>query len=52
LYGEPSKIVNIGSYFNNVPFVVIDTAFSAVSDTIALPYTIVMQADKGPIKVN
>ncbi|MFT7007209.1 MAG: hypothetical protein ACJAXJ_001723 [Colwellia sp.] len=52
LYGEPSKSVNIGSSFNNVPFVVIDTAFSAVSDTIALPYTIVMQADKGPIKVN
>lgn len=52
LYGEPSKKVNIGSSLNNIPFVVIDTAFSAVSDTVVLPYTIVMQADKGSIKVN
>lgn len=52
LYGEPSKKVNIGSSFNRIPFVVIDSAFSAVSDTIVLPYTLVMQANKGSIKVN
>ena len=52
LYGEPSKRVNIGSSLNNVPFVAIDTIFSAVSDTVVLPYTIVMQAEKGSIKVN
>lgn len=52
LYGEPSKRVNMGSSLNDVPFFIIDTAFSVVSDTVVLPYTIVMQADKGPIKVN
>lgn len=52
LYGEPSKSVNIGSSFNNIPFVVIDTAFSAITDTVVLPYTIVMQVDKGSLKVN
>ena len=52
LYGEPSKRVNIGSSFNDVPFVVIDTLASAISDTVVLPYTIVMQANKGAIKVN
>ena len=51
LYGEPSKRVNVGSSFNNIPFVFIDTVFSVVSDTVVLPYTIVMQAEKGSIKV-
>mgnify|MGYP001585806861 CR=1 FL=1 len=52
LYGEPSKRTNVGSSLNNIPFVVIDSAFSAVTDTVILPYTIVMQANKGYIKVN
>jgi uncharacterized protein YceK len=52
LYGEPSKRVNIGSSFNGIPFVFIDSAFSVVADTVVLPYTIAMQADKGSIKVN
>lgn len=52
LYGEPSKRVNVGSSLNGIPFVFIDSAFSVVSDTIVLPYTIVMQANKGAIKVN
>lgn len=52
LYGEPSERVNVGSSFNDVPFVVIDTTFSAITDTIFLPYTIVMQAEKGSINVN
>jgi len=52
LYGQPSKSINIGSSFNNVPFFVIDTVFSMVSDTVVLPYTIVMQSKKGSIKVN
>jgi uncharacterized protein YceK len=52
LYGEPSKRINVGSSLNNIPFVFIDTVFSAVSDTVILPYTIVMQTEKGSIKVN
>ena len=52
LYGEPSKQVNIGSSFNGLPFVFIDSAFSLVADTVVLPYTISMQAGKGSIKVN
>jgi hypothetical protein len=52
LYGEPSKVVNVGSSVNNIPFVLIDSAFSVVTDTIVLPYTIVIQADKGSILVN
>ena len=52
LYGEPSKRVNIGSSLNSIPFVVIDSAFSLVADTVVLPYSIAMQADKGSIKVN
>jgi hypothetical protein len=52
MYGEPSNKTNIGSSVNNVPLVFIDTVLSAVSDTVVLPYTIVMQAEKGDIKVN
>jgi len=52
LYGEPSKEVNIGSSLNGFPFVFIDSAFSVVADTVVLPYTITMQANKGSIKVN
>ena len=52
LYGEPSKKVNIGSSLNGFPFVFIDSAFSVVADTVVLPYTITMQANKGSIKVN
>jgi len=52
LNGEPSKKVNIGSSFNGIPFVFIDSAFSFVADTVVLPYTIAMQAGKGSIKVN
>ncbi|GAA6173322.1 YceK/YidQ family lipoprotein [Colwellia sp. KU-HH00111] len=51
-YGEPSKTENVGSTLNNIPFVVIDSAFSVVSDTLVLPYTLVMQAEEGPINVN
>lgn len=52
LYGEPSKRVNVGSSINSIPFFVVDTVFSTVSDTVVLPYTIVMQANKGSLKVN
>ncbi|WP_448569248.1 YceK/YidQ family lipoprotein [Thalassotalea ganghwensis] len=51
-YGEPSKDVNLGSALNGFPLVFIDSVFSVVADTVVLPYTIVMQADKGSIKVN
>lgn len=52
LYGEPSKYEHIGNSFNHVPFFVIDTSFSVIADTILLPHTIVMQLEKGDIKVN
>ena len=52
LYGEPSRVENVGSRFGNVPFFVIDTAFSVAADTIVIPYTAVQQASKGNIKVN
>ncbi|MFT6895706.1 MAG: hypothetical protein ACJA13_000103 [Paraglaciecola sp.] len=52
MYGEPSRTVNIGDSFNGVPFVLLDTVFSAATDTLVLPYTIVTQSQKGSIKVN
>lgn len=52
LNGEPSRVENIGSTFSNVPFFVIDTAFSVAADTIVIPYTAVQQIDKGNIDVN
>lgn len=51
LYGEPSNVTNIDS-FNGVPFIFIDSAFSVITDTIVLPYTITTQVNKGDIKVN
>lgn len=52
LHGEPSTKVNVGSSLNGLPFVFIDSAFSVVADTVVLPYTIAVQANKGSIKVN
>ena len=52
MYGEPSKTVNLGNSVNGVPLVFIDSVFSLVTDTVVLPYTIVSQVNKGPIKVN
>jgi uncharacterized protein YceK len=52
MYGEPSRTVNIGDSLNGVPFVLLDTVFSAATDTLVLPYTIVTQSQKGSIKVN
>ena len=52
MYGEPSKRPNVGDSINGVPFVFVDNVFSLVSDTIVLPYTVVSQIKKGPIKVN
>lgn len=52
LNGEPSYSANTGPKLDGVPFFVFDTAFSALADTLFLPYTITMQAQKGPIEVN
>ncbi len=52
LNGEPSYSENTGPKLDGVPFFVFDTAFSALADTLFLPYTITMQAQKGPIEVN
>ncbi|WP_407832118.1 YceK/YidQ family lipoprotein [Vibrio rotiferianus] len=35
-----------------MPFFVFDSVFSAIADTLVLPYTITMQAEKGSIDVN
>ena len=52
LYGEPNQQGNWGSSLGHVPFVVIDTVCSAAADTLALPYTLVRQANDGTIQVN
>ncbi|GAC04613.1 hypothetical protein GMES_1565 [Paraglaciecola mesophila KMM 241] len=52
MYGEPSQTLNMGDSFNGVPYLLIDSAFSAATDTLLLPYTIYSQATKGSIKVN
>ena len=51
LYGEPSTTSNFNS-FNGVPFIVIDSAFSVIADTVVLPYTIATQMNEGNIRVN
>lgn len=52
LNGEPSLQENLGSSFNNVPFFIIDGAFSVVADTVVLPYTLYTQSQLGSIVVN
>lgn len=52
MYGEPSQTLNMGDSFNGVPYLLIDSALSAATDTLLLPYTIYSQATKGSIKVN
>ncbi|MFN1651212.1 YceK/YidQ family lipoprotein [Vibrio rotiferianus] len=52
LNGEPSYSENTGPKIDGVPFFVFDTVFSAIADTLVLPYTITMQAEKGSIDVN
>ena len=52
MYGEPSRRPNVGDSINGIPFVLVDTVFSLVSDTLVLPYTVLTQVQKGPIKVN
>lgn len=52
LNGEPSQHENLGSSFNNVPFFIIDGAFSVVADTVVLPYTLYTQSQHGSIVVN
>ncbi|MDP5142393.1 YceK/YidQ family lipoprotein [Rheinheimera baltica] len=52
LHGEPSRQVNLGDSFNNVPFFIIDGTFSLVADTVILPYTLYTQNKHGSIDVN
>ncbi len=52
MYGEPSTRIYLGNSTNKIPWFVIDTVFSAISDTVVLPYTIIKQAEKGSLKVN
>lgn len=52
MYGEPSRTSNFGDSVNGVPLIFLDTVFSAATDTLALPYTLVTHSKKGSIKVN
>ncbi|HCA75688.1 MAG TPA: YceK/YidQ family lipoprotein [Alteromonas sp.] len=52
LNGEPSRTPNWGNSLSGVPFFFFDTVFSAVADTVVIPYTAVQQYQKGNIKVN
>ena len=51
MYGEPSNVTNTSS-INGVPLFIIDSAFSVVTNTVVLPYTIFTQITKGNIRVN
>lgn len=51
-HGEPSRRVNIGNNFGGIPIIVMDTFFSAIVDTLALPYTVARQINEGNIQVN
>lgn len=52
LYGEPNKSANADTTKHSFHYWAIDSAFSIVSDTVILPYTIYSQIDKGSIEVN
>lgn len=49
MFGEPKHTSARPS--RGVPVIFFDTALSAVADTVVLPYTLFLQADKGSIKV-
>ncbi len=52
LYGEPNRNGDLGGGLNGVPWFIFDSVFSAVADTVVIPYTLVAQTTKGNIKVN
>jgi hypothetical protein len=51
LRSEASEYSNFGGSINGVPVVVIDTACSAVADTLVLAYTLPRQINEGSIDV-
>lgn len=51
-HGEPSRRVNIGSNLGGISVIVMDTFFSAIVDTLVLPYTVARQINEGNIQVN
>lgn len=50
-YGEANYNIPVAKSAVMIPLMFIDTAASAVADTVVLPYTIYLQAEKGSIKV-
>ncbi|MGJ8691466.1 MAG: YceK/YidQ family lipoprotein [Thalassotalea sp.] len=52
LYGEPNKSTSTDTAKHSFHYWAIDSAFSIVSDTVILPYTIYSQIDKGSLDVN
>lgn len=53
LYAQPNNVHGRGvDTVEAVPFAVLDIIFSAVFDTLALPYTIYRQVQDGNIEIN
>ena len=52
LYGQSNKSASTNTANHSFDYWAVDSAFSLVSDTIILPYTIYSQIDKGSIDVN
>ena len=53
LHGEPrTEPAYEFQVLNGVPFLVIDTFFSVLADTVLLPYTVYRQVNDGNIQVN
>lgn len=52
LYGEPNESgITVSSPYD-ASFFIIDSCFSAIADTVVLPYTVLQQMEKGSIEVN
>ena len=52
LHGDPRSGADSVESAGLIPFVLFDFIFSAVGDTVLLPYTIYAQISEGPIRVN
>lgn len=52
LYGDPNKSASVDTAKHSFHSWAIDSAFSIVSDTVILPYTIYAQMKNGSIQVN
>lgn len=51
MYGEPSKKVNIGNTFSGVPYLLIDSALSAATDTLILPIRFIRKLKRARLRL-